>query len=136
MKLITGYEFWWSPTFCSVIQLQKYDFLSKNSNPCLRKQLGFYNENFGFAKIVARCRKSKHDCSLIFKTWSDAPQNQSTMGFHRSLIFYVAKASKLDQKLDYDARNQSTISCFLQVSNLFFCSFKLMQKHLNSTRIA
>jgi len=29
MKLVTGYEFWWSPTFYSVIQLQKSSFFSK-----------------------------------------------------------------------------------------------------------
>jgi len=58
MKLVTGYEFWWSPTFCSVIQLQKSPFLRKILNPCLRNQFGFYRKKSGHAQIVLRCPKS------------------------------------------------------------------------------
>jgi len=58
MQSVTGHEFWWSPSFCSVIQLQKSPFFSKISNPCLRNHFSFYREKSGHAQIVLRCHKS------------------------------------------------------------------------------
>jgi hypothetical protein len=125
---MTGYELWWYSTVCSVIQLQKYDFLSKISNSRSRKQLGFYNFSSGLAQIGARCL-IKNQIQVRRSS------NRSTICSHRTPIFYEAKASILAPEIGLRCQNRSTILCFTPASKLTFSSFKIMPKHLNSTRI-
>jgi hypothetical protein len=134
MKMMTGYEFWWYSTVCSVIQLQKYDFFSKIANPSSRKQLGFYNKKSGFVKIEARSAKSESDFSLKLGQPGLTLLHRSTIWSHRSPIFYEAKASKFQHKSNYDDINRSTISCFPWSSKLSFLALNSCRKHLNSAK--
>ena len=118
MKLITGYEFWWTSTFCSVIQLQKSVFISKISNPAFRNWFPFYRKFPRNAKIVLRSWRSEHDggasqnrSPICEKSCSDfLRENMSQIHFkivarfvrNRAPIFYETKCLKFSSQSYYD----------------------------------
>jgi len=133
MKLITGYEFWWTPSFCSVIHLKKFVFLSKFSNPPFRNRLPFYRKFPRNAKIVLRCCRSEHDGSFNSSLTQERLKIVTQFLRNRTPIFYETTCLDLASWSYYDVTKlEEEEQLLFIISTIEFC-FAMCQTSVGLT---
>ena len=111
---------WWTPTFCSVIQLQKSVFISKISNLSFRNRFPFYKKFPRNAKIVLRCCRLEHDGSFNSSLAQERIRNRSPIRTNRAPIFYETNVSKSLHNRTTILLNRSTIFLSFRITKQSF----------------
>jgi len=142
MKLMTGYEFWWTPTFCSVIQLQKSVFISKISNPSFRNRFPFYRKFPRNARIVLRSCRSEHDgpfdSNLILerlKIVARFVRNRAPIFYETTCLNFTSQSCYDPPKSEHDfSQLQNYKTVFFPTSDSCITTWTRPKLHKNCTK--
>lgn len=128
MKLMIGYEFWWSPTYSLNLQLQMCLFFPKILNPWLKNTPGFIRISLCKVKIVPQILsnwKAHTFLKITSKLWSGFDFSGLLVFF---FVFSTFSSPKRKIKLKHIKINWKT-----PYDN--FCLFQLLTLQNEKTKL-